>query len=199
MATADSAKQTLVDYLQRARDAMLWKLDGLDEYDVRRPLTPTGTNLLGLVKHLAGVELGYFGDTFGRPSPVPLPWQADEGDINADMWARPDETRESVIDLYRTAWQHAAQTFRVTELDDHGSVPWWPAERADVTLHQVLVHVATETHRHAGHADVVREIIDGQVGRMPMDANIVGGYDWGAHVARVEAGAVAARTMSGDR
>ena len=67
-------KATLVRYLQQARDAMLWKLDGLGEYDIRRPLTPTGTNLLGLVKHLAGVESGYFGATFGRPFPGTLPF-----------------------------------------------------------------------------------------------------------------------------
>ena len=67
-------KTDLHRYLQDAREALLWKLDGLAEYDVRRPLTPTGTNLLGLVKHLASVELGYFGETFGRPSDEPLPW-----------------------------------------------------------------------------------------------------------------------------
>ena len=70
----DESKATLKQYLQRSRDALLWKLDGISEYDVRRPLVPTGTNLLGLVKHVAGVESGYFGATFGRPFPEPLPW-----------------------------------------------------------------------------------------------------------------------------
>ena len=78
-------KQTLHRYLQIVRDAMLWKLEGLSEYDVRRPLTPTGTNLLGLVKHLASVEVGYFGDTFGRPSDRKLPWMAPDAELNADM------------------------------------------------------------------------------------------------------------------
>ena len=64
----ETPKDTLIHYLQGARDAIVWKVEGLSEYDARRPLTPTGTNLLGLVKHLASVELGYFGDTFGRPS-----------------------------------------------------------------------------------------------------------------------------------
>ena len=73
-------KDTLVEYLQSARDAIVWKVEGLSEYDARRPLTPTGTNLLGLVKHLASIELGYFGDTFGRPSGIPLPWHADDAD-----------------------------------------------------------------------------------------------------------------------
>lgn len=186
MAQSPDPKETLVDYLQRARDAMLWKLEGLGEYDVRRPLTPTGTNLLGLVKHLASVELGYFGDTFGRPSPVPLPWYDEDADPNADLWATPEESREFVVELYRTAWRHAAETLAVTDLDTRGRVPWWSEDRAEVTMHQILVHVATETHRHAGHADIVRETIDGQAGRNPGDPNIIDGYDWPAYVARVE-------------
>lgn len=110
-------KHTLVDYLQNAREAMLFKLDGLGEYDVRRPLTPTGTNLLGLVKHLASVELGYFGDTFGRPSGIDLPWHAADADPNADMWATEDETREEIVGLYQRAWAHAAVTFGQLDLD----------------------------------------------------------------------------------
>ena len=70
-------KDDLQRYLQVARDAVVWKLDGLAEYDARRPLTPTGTNLLGLVKHLAWVEAGYLGATFGRPFPEPVPWFDD--------------------------------------------------------------------------------------------------------------------------
>jgi hypothetical protein len=69
--TVTDAKTDLQRYLQDAREALLWKLDGLSEYDIRRPLVPTGTNLLGLIKHQAGVELGYFGDTFGGPGPTP--------------------------------------------------------------------------------------------------------------------------------
>ncbi len=78
-------KADLHHYLQMAREALMWKLDALSEYDVRRPLTPTGTNLLGLVKHVAIVELGYFGDTFGRPSPEPQPWLAPDAEPNADI------------------------------------------------------------------------------------------------------------------
>ena len=181
-------KQTLVHYLQGARDAVLWKLDGVSEYDVRRPLTPTGTNLLGLVKHLASNELGYFGDTFGRPSGIELPWYADGAEPNADMWATPDESRGEVVDLYRRAWAHAAVTFAQHDLDAVGQVAHWGGER--VTLHQVLVHVATETHHHAGHADVLRELVDGQAGFLPGSPNLPDdGYDWPAHVARVAAAA----------
>jgi uncharacterized damage-inducible protein DinB len=187
-------KETLVRYLQVARDAMVWKLDGLSEYDVRRPLTPTGTNLLGLIKHLASVELGYFGDTFGRPHGIDLPWNADDAEINADMWATPEESREAVVDLYRRAWQHAAGTFDALDLEARGEVPWWPADGRSVTLHQILVHMVAETHRHAGHADIVRETIDGAAGFRSDDSNLPeDGYDWAGHVARVEANAATFR------
>jgi uncharacterized damage-inducible protein DinB len=178
-------KQTLIDYLQGARDAVVWKLDGLSEYDARRPLTPTGTNLLGLVKHLASVELGYFGDTFGRPHGIDLPWHSDDADPNDDLYATADESREWVVDLYHRAWAHAAETFATCDLETVGHVPHWGG--AEVTLHRILVHVATETHHHAGHADILREMVDGSAGFLKSDSNLPDdGYDWPAHVARVE-------------
>jgi uncharacterized damage-inducible protein DinB len=162
--TGSDPKADLHRYLQVARDALLWKLDGLSEYDVRRPMTPTGTNLLGLVKHVASVELGYFGGTFGRPSEEPLPWYADDAEPNADMWATAAETREQIIGLYHRAWAHSDATIEMLALDAIGHVPHWPGDRSEVTLHQILVHVISETHRHAGHADIVRELIDGAAG-----------------------------------
>jgi uncharacterized damage-inducible protein DinB len=182
----DDPKDTLVEYLQTARDAVVWKVEGLSDYDARRPMTPTGTNLLGLVKHLASVELGYFGDTFGRPSGIELPWYADGVDPNEDLYLAADEGREWVLDLYRTAWAHAATTFAECDLDTEGRVPWWPADRNRVTLHQILVHMVAETYRHAGHADIVRESIDGAAGQRSGDPNLDEDYDWPAYVARVE-------------
>ncbi|WEH17083.1 DinB family protein [Streptomyces sp. VNUA24] len=163
-AAAPSAKADLHFYLQSARDALLWKLDGLSEYDIRRPLTPTGTNLLGLIKHTAGVELGYLGDTFGRPSGEPLPWLDGDAEPNADMWATADESRADVVALYRRAWAHADATLDALPLDTVGRVPWWPDGKDEVTLHHAVVRVIADTHRHAGHADIVRELIDGAVG-----------------------------------
>jgi len=93
--TGTEAKADLHRYLRAAREALLWKLDGLSEYDIRRPMTPTGTNLLGLVKHLTAVELGYFGDTFGRPSNEPVPWMGPDVEPNVDMWATADESRRT--------------------------------------------------------------------------------------------------------
>ncbi|MFB8037305.1 DinB family protein [Streptomyces sp. NPDC056004] len=160
-------KADLLRYLQDGRDALLWKLDGLSEYDVRRPLTPTGTNLLGLVKHLAGVELGYFGDTFGRPffnEEPPSWWYTEDAELNSDMWATADESREEIVGLYHQAWEHSNTTIETLALDAIGHVPWWPSERREVTLHHILVRVISDTQRHAGHADIVRELIDGCVG-----------------------------------
>ncbi len=174
-------------YLQAARDALLWKLDGLSEYDVRRPLVPTGTNLLGLVKHLTGVEFGCFGDTFGRPCGEPRP-EFDPEEPLADMWATADETRAQIVGLYHRAWAHSDATIEALPLETIGHVPWWPAERSEVTLHHILVRVTAETHRHAGHADIVRELIDGAAGMQDGNDNLPPGDRdwWERHQSRVE-------------
>jgi uncharacterized damage-inducible protein DinB len=160
----DFQKADLHRYLQIARDALLWKLDGLSEYDIRRPMVPTGTNLLGLVKHVASVEAGYLGDTFGRPFDQALPWLDEEAEPNADLWATAEESREQVIALYHRVWANSDGTIEALPLDASGQVPWWPEERRSVTLHRILIHMIAETNRHAGHADIVRELIDGTVG-----------------------------------
>lgn len=148
-------------YLRGARETLVWKLDGLGEYDIRRPLTPTGTNLLGLVKHNAGTHVRYFGDVFGRAHDVSLPWTLDDAEPNADMWARPDEMKDDIVTLYRRTWELADATINELPLDAIAWVPWWGDS---LTLHQVLVHVTSETQRHAGHADIIRELIDGSAG-----------------------------------
>lgn len=187
-------KGDLQRYLQVARDVLLWKLEGLSEYDVRRPLVPTGTNLLGLVKHLAGVESGYLGHVFDRPFPHPLRWMEDDAEPNADLWATAEEAREDVVSLYQRVWRHADATIDELDLDAVGSVPWWPPDRRQVTLHRVLVHVATEAHRHAGHADILRELIDGAAGHRRDNDNLASGDEswWSDHRRRVEQAARAA-------
>jgi hypothetical protein len=181
-------KQTLHRYLVVGRESLLWKLEGLSEYDQRRPVLPTGTNLLGLVKHVASVALGYFGDTFGRPHGEDLPWFEDGAEPNADLWAGEDETPEVIFGLYERAWAHADATIDELPVDAVGRVPWWPDERAEVTLHTVLVHMATEVHRHAGHADAIRELIDGSVGLRRGGDNIwIPDDGWESHRDRLEA------------
>jgi len=189
--TGTDPKADLLGYLQGARDALLWKLEGLSEYDARRPLVPTGTNLLGLVKHVASVESGYFGATFGRPFPEELPWLASDQDANADLWATPEETREEIVGLYQRVWAHSDATIEALPLEATGRVPWWPVERNEVTLHLILVHMTAETHRHAGHADIVRELIDGTAGMMVNADNMppVDQAWWDSHRDRIESAA----------
>ena len=175
-------------YLQSARDALLWKLDGLSEYDVRRPMTPTGTNLLGLVKHVAGVELGYLGDTFGRPSGEAMPWLADAAETNGDMWATAEESRDFITGLYRRAWAHADATIEALPLDTIGRVPWWPDGKDELTLHHAVVRVVADTQRHAGQADVLRELMDGAAGMSETDTSLPS-HDpawWAAYRDRLE-------------
>ncbi|WP_308036692.1 DinB family protein [Cellulomonas xiejunii] len=189
------AKTTLHRYLRGQRDGLVGKLDGLDEYDVRRPLTGTGTNLLGLVKHVASVQVGYLGEVFGRPSPRELPWFADDAEPDADLWVPADESRASVLDLWEHSAEHADATVDALPIDAVGDVPWW-GERRRVTLHQVLEHLLAEVARHAGHADVLREQLDGRAGLVADDPNVSSRSpaEWAAHTARIEQ---AAREVAG--
>ncbi|MDV8148700.1 DinB family protein [Arthrobacter sp. B10-11] len=191
-------KAVLHRYLRTRRADLLGKLDGLGEYDARRPLTPTGTNLLGLVKHVASVELGYFGVVFGRPGPRALPWDANDAEPDADMWATPDESRQQIIELHHFSAAHSDATIDALPLDATGIVPWWPEERRHVTLHQILVHMCVETAQHLGHADILRELIDGSAGQRPGDPNLTTrtAREWAAHRARIDA---AARTAAGGK
>jgi hypothetical protein len=179
-------KDDLHGYLRGARETLVWKLEGLGEYDIRRPLTPTGTNLLGLVKHSAGTHLRYFGEVFGRTHDRSLPWLSDDADPHADMWAKPDETRDGIVALYRSTWELADATITELPLDAVGRVPWWGD--SPVTLHHVLVHVTSDTQRHAGHADIIRELIDGSAGLLDGHDNlrIHDSTSWRTHCQRIE-------------
>ena len=161
MASLD-VKGELHSYLQGARETLVWKLDGLSEYDIRRPLTPTGTNLLGLVKHSTATHLGYFGEVFGRSHDVLAARFSGDAEPSAEFWATPDESREDIVNAYRGAWAFSDATISELSLDAIGEVSWWGD--APVTLHHILVHVTADTQRHAGHADIIRELIDGSVG-----------------------------------
>ena len=158
----DFAKAYLHSDLRDVREVMVWKLDGLGEDEIRRPLTLTGTNLLGLVKHLSLWESRYFGEVFDRPFPEPLPRWDDVGQRGADMRAGAHETRAEIVDRYRRVWAHSDATIASLAVDSPGHVPWWP--RPEVLLFNVLVHMLAETSRHAGHADILREQLDGATG-----------------------------------
>jgi len=181
-------KDELSQPLGAMREALVWKLDGLSEYDIRRPLTRTGTNLLGLVKHLTVVELLYFGYSFDRHFPDPPPWFRQDGPPNEEMWARADESRAYILDTYARAGRHADTTISEVSLDAVGRVEWWRHTDGKATLRQILIHVVAEGQRHLGHADVVRELIDGTAGLLPYVDMLPEGDEawWAAHHAAVE-------------
>jgi uncharacterized damage-inducible protein DinB len=166
----------LQNYLHRTRALLLAKLDGLSEYDRRRPLVPSGTNLLGLVKHLVGVEYVYLGTSVGRPPEKLLPWEED-GSVweGADMWALPSESTEYITDLYKQACAHGDRSIAELPLDTPAEVPHWAEGKRRTTFGALLVRVVDETAHHAGHADIVRELIDGQGGA---DADMMDEAAW---------------------
>jgi hypothetical protein len=185
------AKEHLHEHLRWVREALVWKLDGLSEYDIRRPMTATGTNLLGLVKHSAIAEARYFGEVFGRPFPEPLPRWDDEAADEAAFWATEHETRDEIVGRYRRVWEHSDATISALAIDAPGYVPWW---REEVKLFNIMVHVLSDVTRHAGHADILREQLDGAVGLLAQSEPGHGrdGAFWAARCAQIEQAARAA-------
>jgi hypothetical protein len=180
-------KEELHSKLQASRAVLLSKVDDLSEYDRRRPMTPTGTNLLGLVKHLAGLEYAYLGESFGRPAPESMSW-IEDGSIweGADMWAKPDESSEYITGLYRRACAHTDGVIAELDLDSPGSVAHWPEDRRKTTLGVILIRMVAETAEHAGHADIIRELIDGKGGP---DQGDIDEATWRKYVAQIQTAA----------
>jgi uncharacterized damage-inducible protein DinB len=180
-------KEELHRKLQASRAVLLSKLENLSEYDRRRPMTATGTNLLGLVKHLAGLEYGYLGESLGYPAPESMSW-IDDGSIwqGADMWARADESSEYITGLYRRACAHADGVIAALDLETPGSVAHWPEDQRDTTLAVLLIRMVAETAQHAGHADIVRELIDGKGGP---DQGAFDESTWREYLAQVQTAA----------
>ncbi|MEU5060594.1 MULTISPECIES: DinB family protein [Streptomyces] len=149
-------KESLLAALDRHRDVVLWKLEGLDEEQVRRPMSPSGNSLLGLVKHLASVEYGWFCETFGRPvEPLWFDPETDE-----DLRVDPEESTESITAFYGRARAAADAVIAEVGLEETGTS--WDGKK--VSMRWVLIHMLEETARHAGHVDILRELIDGAAG-----------------------------------
>ncbi|HWJ10592.1 MAG TPA: DinB family protein [Nocardioides sp.] len=190
MTSLQPPADVLRTYLGRAREALAWKLDGLGERDLRLPRTPTGTSLLGIVLHCANVEIGYFGPTFGRvwsepDHPAVIPMDAYDSDPQAD-WTVPAELPAAeLLAFHARVGSFADAALEELPLDTPGRVPWWPAGRAEASLHEIAVHVLTDLHRHAGHADVLREGIDGAAGLTPAFPNLPNELDRTAYLARL--------------
>lgn len=183
------ASQALTTYLRAAREALLWKLEGLGERDARRPLTPTGTNLLGLVKHALLVEHGYFGACLGRdPGIEGVPhYEFGDDDPNADFYATADESAASLAALYGRVGAYVDATLTELPLNTPAHVPWW-GERGDTTLARLAPHVLADISRHAGHADILRELLDGRAGMSEARSNLWEPTEgWDAYRARLQA------------
>ena len=181
-------KAVLHHYLQASRESLLWKVEGLSERDLRMPRTPTGTNLIGLVKHAANSEIWYFGDAFGRhwPTPDERITDEDETDPQADFYATESETCDGIVDFYQRVWAFSDAIIEELPLDAPGRVPWW-SDPAPVTLERLMVHILVDLGRHVGHADILREQIDGAAGLNPRISNLPEHHDWNDYVARLRA------------
>lgn len=178
-------KEILLTYLRSSREGLLWKAEGLSERDLRLPRTVTGTNLLGIIKHCAFVEHGYFLTCFGRTSPLSIPDLDYDADPNADFYATSDESAEEIINLYRAVGEVVDRAVAEMDLDTPGHVAWW-GEKGETTLGRILVHVLTDVTRHAGHADILREGIDGTAGLSAVSGNLWEPADgWAAHIERL--------------
>ena len=178
----------LIHYLETARDALVWKVRGVPEFAARRPMTPTGPNLLGLLKHCTWVEAGYVGAIFDRPFPEPLWVDEDPEPTGSDMFATAEESTADLLALLDRVRAHTDSVIADLDLDTVGTVPWWAPDANTCTLHEALVRMIGEWNRHAGHADILRELIDGTVGYTEANDNLPGSdeIDWPTHVARLQ-------------
>ncbi len=148
---ASGERQTIRALMQYQRESVVRKLDGLTEEQARSALVPSGTSLLWLVKHLTMAELLWVCRRFaGRDVALP------------DDALQAADTVESIVRAYRAAWQETDAITDAASLDDHCQDV---GVDSMVDLRWVLAHLLEETARHAGHADILRELLDGSTGR----------------------------------
>ena len=141
---------------------MLMKIDGVSDADLRRSMVPSGTTLLGMVKHLAYVERSWFQRVFSNID-VEFPWTDEDPD--ADFRIEPDETTSEIVELYKGECQKSRDITDAASLDDLARFKYPDDPRpGNVSLRWILVHMIEETARHNGHADILREQIDGSTG-----------------------------------
>lgn len=153
-------KEMLTATLDYHRATIKWKLEGLSFEDATRPMTPSDTKLLGIVKHLAYVERWWFQENFlGRE--CTYPWSAS-GDMEADFKIFPGESIESIFALYDEECEESRRTVEGASLDDVAAKP--RRTGGYPTLRWIMMHMIEEVARHNGHADILRELIDGKTG-----------------------------------
>ena len=150
--------ETLTAYLDWYRSVMVRKVEGLDAAGLRLSPVASGTSLGGLVKHLGYVERQWFGSSYAGLE-LEYPWSDEDPD--ADFRVEDGETAESLIAFYQGECTRSREVVAANPDLDHVV----PASRGRmVSLRWILVHMIEETARHAGHADILREMVDGAVG-----------------------------------
>ena len=149
--------ETLSGFLDFQRATLLWKLEGLGDEQLRRAMVPSGTSLLGMVKHLAYVERWWFQQVWAGLEPT-YPWTDEDPD--ADWRVEPTETTAEILALYRGECDRSREL--VTAAPGLEQVAHHP--RRELSRRWILVHMIEETARHNGHADILREQLDGTVG-----------------------------------
>jgi uncharacterized damage-inducible protein DinB len=142
-------------FLSFARHCVLKKADGLSDGQLRRVLVDSGTSILGLVQHLAEAERYWFGHHL-----VGAAWDADE---EFGMAVPAGRAAADVLADYRAAIE--ASDRAISGVGDPDARVAVPVEGNRHTLRWVLAHMTSETARHAGHADILREQLDGTTGR----------------------------------
>lgn len=168
----DHSKELLLEYLSDARQAVIYKAQGLSDRLARKPLTATGTHILGVVHHLAITEYGYFAQCLGRSVEDPyIQNLLDAEDPQADFLPPAHLSAGEIIGLYQDSVLFSDAGIKPLPLDAPVEVPWW-SRRRHTTLEQLMVHMIAETSRHAGHLDIVREQLDGFTGLRPEAPNL---------------------------
>ena len=158
---AADERTMLVAYLDYYRETMIMKLDGLTEEQARTTPTPNANSLLGLVSHLANVERWWFHECFAGQPEAEQSW-GDPDDPDWDFKPPTDRTIAELVDWYRFECARANDITSAAGLDEIAKHP--RGAQRGVTMRWILVHMIEETARHAGHADITRELIDGAVG-----------------------------------
>jgi len=148
-------------FLDRYRETILWKLDGLTEAQASAHLVPSATTLLGIIKHLAYVERWWFQMNFAG-DPVSFPWPEDEPDQDIDFRTSATDTVQSISALYQQEIARSREIVAGAALEDLGKDLGKVQPRS---LRWIMVHMIEETARHAGHADILRELTDGAIGQ----------------------------------
>lgn len=175
----DELKDTLQTYLGNSRGALLWKTEGLSDKDLTRPMVGSGTNLLGLIQHLGFIEYGYFVRCLGfTVDDRHYDALVESPDESADMWVAAETECDEVLAFYQRSIEAANRNIAALPLDAPATVPWWPEGHRDTTLLRLLLQMNVETARHAGHADILRESLDGATGMREKNTNMPS-YDAG--------------------